>query len=108
MKIFKRVLVLFLTVLFCFSCSAQTIAKNNVFGLGTSLLAVVVGNNVKFYNGSNNWSEMADLEFTLPNGYKNAFGLGTSLLAVVVDNKIKFYNGSNNWSEMGDLEFNID
>jgi hypothetical protein len=76
---------------------------NNLFGFSfqpspteshpySDLLCVVVDNKVKFYNPSNKWEEIVNMEFVIPNNSKSIFALDWCNIGVVIDNKVKIYH----------------
>ena len=66
MKMLKQFFVLVFFVLFCFSCSAQTITQGTIF-FYDGLLGVVVNNRVQFYwqSGENEWTVASGMDFNI-------------------------------------------
>ena len=76
-------------------------------------IGVVVDDKIKFYyfNMGGFLSEMSEIEFVLPNGYKNVYisDVGEITLGVLVDDKVKFYElcDGGTWVEILESEFNL-
>jgi hypothetical protein len=98
----KLFVIILCIVLFFTGCRSSVPFQDQVFGLYT-LLGVVDGNTVRFYDfdDGNGWQE--SFVFNLPDGYKNVFVI-YDLVGVVVGNTLRFYYQDSN-ETLGETDY---